>query len=180
MPAETRNSAATIADSFMKPPSGVGGSRSVAAMGPTNKGCRLFRTLVAAPAGVERKVEPPARAAKRRGIGFKLGGVAAAFLIEERLDRGAFVPAGLEVDHPEPPVRVAEYAIHYVGTPATGRVDPHAVFAARESMRAEDPAPAFIGERVSQREGDRLRGALELRWRDPPALKISRKRALKR
>src|SRR3954464_8661142 len=121
MPAETRNSAATIAESFMKPPSGVRGSRSVAAMGPTNKGSRLFRTSVAAPAGVERKVEPAPRAAKRRGIGVELGGVAPGLLIEERLDRGAFVPAGLGVADPEPAVRVAQYAIYYVRKPATGQ-----------------------------------------------------------
>src|SRR4051812_45164089 len=147
-------------------------------MGPTNKGSRLFRTSVAAPASVERKVEPAARAAKRRSIGVELGGIAAAFLVEERLDRGAFVPAGLEVDDPEPTVAVAQYAIHYVGTPTLGRVDPHPVFAACESMRAEDPASAFIGERVPQRQGDRLGGALELRRRDATTLKIARKRFL--
>src|SRR5262245_48279879 len=116
----------------------VGGSRSLAAIGSTNKGCRLFRTLVAAPAGMEREIEPAARAAERCGIRVELGGVALSFPIEERLDLGAFVPAGLEVDHPKPPVAVAEYAIHDVGSRAFGRADANPILAAGEGMPAED------------------------------------------
>src|ERR1043166_2465469 len=157
MPDETRNAAATIAESFMKPPSG-GGAEVLPQSGQQTRvhcypraGSPPFPPRVAAPAGVKREIETAARAAERGGIGVELGGVAGAFLVEERLDRRAFVPAGLEVDHPEPAVAAAEHSVHHVRPPSLGGVDAYAVFAARELVRSEDPAPALVGERVAER-----------------------------
>src|ERR1051326_6222889 len=123
MPDETRNAAATIAESFMKPPSG-GGAEVLPQSGQQTRvpcysraGSASFPTRVAAPAGVKREIETAARAAERGGIGVELGGVAGAFLVEERLDRRAFVPAGLEIDHPEPAVAAAEHSVHHVRPP---------------------------------------------------------------
>src|SRR6185436_15015243 len=127
-------------------------------MGSTNKRFRIFPYLVAAPAAVEREIESPVRTAERRGIGIELSVIAAAFPVEERLDLGAFVAAGLEVDHPEPVVAIAEYAIHHVGQPATGRVDPNPVLAVREAMRAEDPAPARRSRRSARAPQERPHG----------------------
>src|SRR5262249_8943198 len=146
----------------------------------SRRGSALFPTRVAAPAGVERKVETAARTAERGGIGVELGGVAGAFLVEERLDRRALVPAGLEVDHPEPSVAVAKHPVHHVGPPSFGRVDAYTAFAARERVRLEGPAPALAAQRGPPGRGNRLDGALELGRANPAALEVARECFLER
>src|ERR1043166_10197308 len=100
MPDETRNAAATIAESFMKPPSG-GGAEVLPQSGQQTRvhcysrtGSASFPTRVAAPAGVKREIETAARAAARGGIGGELGGGAGAFLGGGRPGRRALGPAG--------------------------------------------------------------------------------------
>src|SRR5262245_40520392 len=132
MPAETRNAAATIAESFIETSDGVGGEPK-SSRKPANipRRSAIPPGSLAAPARVQGEVQAAAGSAERRSISVELRGITFALAVEEHLDRGAFVPAGLEVDDPQAAVALAEHAVHHVGPHALRRAHAHAVFGSR-------------------------------------------------
>src|SRR5205085_10112536 len=109
-----------------------------------------------APSSQEWEVEAKARFIESCRIRAELPFVPDALLIEELLDAGALVTAGLEVDDPPRASGIAEQPVDHVRPHPTLVAHAQAVFGRGFWMRTEQPSPAIIAKGIFQSIGHLL------------------------
>src|SRR5712691_1593195 len=96
------------------------------------------------PAAQQREQKPKAVRFDRAAVVFELPYIAFALAVEERFPVGAFVPAGLEIDHPAMAFGVEKHAIDDQARESAIGEHTHAMLAASLRMRTEHPPATLV------------------------------------
>src|SRR5215469_10964515 len=92
---------------------------------------------------------PRLHALHQRGVSFQLRRIALPLPLQESLQVGAGVPAGLVVHDPAHAVPVHEGPVDDSGLETPLLQEAQSVFAARLRVRLQQPAPAFVLEGIA-------------------------------
>src|SRR5438067_2311716 len=141
-------------------------------------GCRLARPALRRPfppPSQEWEVQAKARFIESCRIRSELPFVSDALFVEELLDAGALVAAGLEVDDPPRASGIAEQPVDHVRPRAALVAHAQAVFGRGFWMRTEQPSPAIVGQRIFQSISHLLCSGLGILALQTATLQIARK-----